>query len=341
MRTALSGRELRIASLPEDRLTPEHFSLVTGVPVTPPQPGEALVRTILVSLDPVNRGLMRGGGGYRGGLHPGQVMAGYGIGEVLTPGTGGLAPGSLVFGELGWREYATVPAAQLMPITPRGPLSHHMSVLGLTGMTAYFGLLAVGRPQPGQTVVVSAAAGATGNVAAQLARAHGCRVVGITGGAAKAQVLSERLGLDAVIDRHDGGLRAALRRHCPDGIDVYFDSVGGALLEACLVRMAIGGCVVCCGTLADYDTGAAPRGPRGVPGLIVSKRLRLEGFVVLDYADRWPAAIEELAAKIAARELIVLEEVIDGLERAPAAYVDLLAGGNLGKRMVRVAPDPP
>lgn len=225
MSTALSGRELRIAALPEDRLTAEHFTLVEDVPVPPPGPDQIVVRAILLSLDPVNRGLMRGGGDYRGRLGAGQVMAGYGIGEVLAPGTGELDPGALVFGELGWREYATVPAAQVMPVTPRGPLSHHLSVLGLTGMTAYFGLVAVG----------------------------------ITGGAAKARMLSERLGLDAVIDRHDGEPCAALRRHCPDGIDVYFDSVGGALLEACLGRMAIGGRVVCCGALADYDTGAAPR----------------------------------------------------------------------------------
>jgi NADPH-dependent curcumin reductase CurA len=333
-----AGREVQISALPRGRLTVDQFALVTGARRAL-RPGEVLCRTILISLDPVNRGLMRGGSDYRGGLRAGDVMPGFAIAEVVDGGETALEPGTLVFGELGWREFAAVRADDLLPIAPRGPLSHQMSVLGLTGLTAYFGLLEVGRPEAGDTVLVSAAAGATGNVVGQLAQRHGCRVVGVTGSDAKAEVL-RRTGFDAVINRRREDLRSELRRHCPDGIDVYFDSVGGKLLDACLARMAVGGRVVCCGALSEYDTDEAAVGARGVPGLVVSKRLRLEGFVVLDYRDHWPEAREQIASWIEAGELTVLEEIIDGLEQAPAAYVDLLAGGNLGKRMIRVAPDP-
>jgi hypothetical protein len=214
-----------------------------------------------------------------------------------------------------------------------------MSALGLTGMTAYFGLMEVGRPVAGETVVVSAAAGATGNVAGQLAKLRGCRVVGIAGSPRKSQVLAE-LGFDACVLRGDPHLRRALREACPDGIDVYFDNVGGAVLDACLAVMGQHGRVVCCGTLSQYDTAEPPAGARGVPGLLVSKRLRMEGFVVLDFLEHWPQAQAQIAKWIAGGQLTVLQEVVEGIESAPAAYVDLLAGGNVGKRMVRLAPDP-
>lgn len=334
------NRRIVIARVPDGMLSADDFGSVDG-PMPVAADGEVACRTILLSLDPVNRGLMRGGGAYRGGLGVGDVMAGFGIGEVIDPVESGLVPGSLVFGELGWQQYAAVPAGALHPVHPTGPLTHHMSALGLTGLTAYFGLLEVGRPQPGETVVVSAAAGATGNVAGQLARLHGCRVVGIVGSEAKAAALTEAgVGFDAWVLRGDGDLRASIREACPDGIDVYFDSAGGSVLDACLAVMRPHGRIVCCGTLSQYDTAEPPAGPRGVPGLVISKRLRMEGFVVLDYLDRWPAAVAQLANWLRSGQLVVLEEVIDGLQNAPAAYIDLLAGGNIGKRMVRVAPDP-
>ena len=190
--------------------------------------------------------------------------------------------------QAGWQEWAALPESEVVPIEVLGPLSHHLGVLGLNGLTAYFGL-ELGAVKPGETVVVSAAAGATGNVAGQLAKRAGARVVGITS-AGKLDVL-RRLGFDVALDRRALDLKAA----CPDGIDVYFDNVGGPLLDAVLPRMAEHGRIVCCGTLSAYD-GDSPPGPRAVPGLLISRRLRMEGFVVLDYVDRWPAAARELAA---------------------------------------------
>jgi hypothetical protein len=210
-------------------------------------------------------------------------------------------------------------------------------VLGISGLTAYFGLLEVGRPRPRETVVVSAAAGSTGNVAAQLARIHGCRVVGITGSEAKRRVLEEVLGCHATVNHRSPTFAKDLRAACPDGIDVYFDNVGGPVLDACLLRMKPRGRIACCGVVAQYDHDVPLPGPRAVPGLVISNRLRLEGFVVLDFAERWAEARERLAGWIASGELSVLEEVVEGLEAAPSALVDVLAGRNVGKRIVRVA----
>jgi NADPH-dependent curcumin reductase CurA len=334
----VSNRQIVIAQIPDGPIGVDHFVACDAV-IPAPGPGEVLCRTILVSLDPVNRGLMRGGGDYRGGLGPGDVMAGFGIAEVIDAGDTGWVPGALVLAETGWQQYAAVPAGALSAVGPQRPLSHALSALGVSGMTAWFGLHEIGRPVAGETVVVSAAAGATGHVAGQLARLTGCRTVGIVGSPAKAEALRE-LGFDACVVRDEPRvLRARLREACPDGIDVYFDSVGGGVLDACLALMRRHGRVVCCGTLSAYDSEPPP-GPRGVPGLVISKRLRLEGFVVLDHRDRWPAAQQQIADWVADGRLTVLEEIDDGLHAAPQAFVDVLAGANLGKRMVRVAPNP-
>jgi NADPH-dependent curcumin reductase CurA len=227
-----------------------------------------------------------------------------------------------------------------MPVL--GPLTHHLSVLGITGLTAYFGLLRVGQPRPGGTVLVSAAAGATGNVVGQLARLKGCRAVGITGSDAKNDFLVDQLGFDAAVNHRSASFGDDLRRACPDGVDVYFDNVGGATLERALRSMNLHGRVVCCGAVSQYDTGnpAAGGGIFGVPGLVVTKRLRMEGFIVMDFLADWLEAIQELAGWIASGDVMVVEDVVEGLERAPEALIGLLAGDNVGKRMVRVGPDP-
>jgi NADPH-dependent curcumin reductase CurA len=336
---ARGNRRVVVAELPAGPLEARHFRIAEG-PMPVPGPGEVLCRTILASPDPIQRMEMRGRT-YRGGLAPGDVMAGFTLSEVVEANGTGLAAGTIVSCEAGWQEYAALPASAVVPVQVRGPLTHHLSALGLTGLTAYFGLLEVGRPCAGETVVVSAAAGATGSVAGQLARLHGCRAVGITGSDAKRRVLEDELGFDATVSHRSGTLAADLRAACPDGIDVYFDNVGGAVLDACLLRMNPHGRVVCCGVLSQYDAAGAPApGPRAVPGLVISRRLRLEGFVVLDFAGRWPEAQERLAGWIGARALRVLEEIDDGLDAAPAALVDVLAGRNIGKRIVRVGPDP-
>jgi NADPH-dependent curcumin reductase CurA len=310
----VTNRRIVVAEVPDGQLEERHFRLEEA-PMPVPGPGEVLCRTLYASIDPVNRMSMTART-YRGGLGAGDVMAAFTLSE--------LPDGTIVSSQAGWQEWAALPEADVVPIEVLGPLSHHLGVLGLNGLTAYFGL-ELGTVKPGETVVVSAAAGATGNVAGQLAKRAGARVVGIAS-AGKLGVLRE-LGFDAALDRRALDLKAA----CPDGIDVYFDNVGGALLDAVFSRMAPHGRIVCCGTLSAYD-GAAPEGPRAVPGLLISRRLRMEGFVVLDYVDRWAQAARELAAA----DLTVLEEVVDGLENAPSALVDVLAGRNVGKRLVRV-----
>src|SRR3954454_2616217 len=287
------NRQIVIAEIPEGRVEARHFREVVA-PMPEARPGEVLCRTLFASIDPINRMAMAART-YRGGLAVGDVMAAFTLSE--------LPDGTIVSCQAGWQEWAALPAAEVVPIEVLGPLSHHLGVLGLNGLTAYFGL-ELGDPQPGQTVVVSAAAGATGNVAGQLAQRAGARVVGV---ASKPDVLRE-LGFVA-LDRRSESFAADLKAACPDGIDVYFDNVGGPLLDAVLPRMNAHGRIVCCGTLSAYDTETPPAGPRAVPGLLISKRLRMEGFVVLDYVDRWPSATRELAR----HDLVVLEEIVDGL----------------------------
>jgi NADPH-dependent curcumin reductase CurA len=215
-------------------------------------------------------------------------------------------------------------------------MTHLLSVYGLAGLTAYFGLLAVGQPKPGETVVVSAAAGSVGSIVGQIARIKGCRVVGIAGGKEKCDWLVNELGFDAAVDYKDGALFKALRKAAPDGIDVYFDNVGGEVLEACLPQMNLRGRIACCGAISQYDGAPSATGPRGVPGLIVVKRLIMQGFIVMDYMKQRDRALADLQAWVASGQLKVQEDVIEGLENTPQALIGLLAGDNRGKRMVRV-----
>jgi hypothetical protein len=260
--------------------------------------------------------------------------------QVIDSQDPALDPGAIVECDSGWQEYAVHPAKALNPLERRGPLSHHLSVLGGTGLTAYFGLLEVGRPREGETVVVSAAAGATGSVAGQIARIHGCRTVGLAGSDEKCAWLTEELGFDAAINYKTEPPRPALKERCPDGIDVYFDNTGGEILEAALSRMNLRGRVVCSGVVSQYDTVAPASGPRGVPGLIVTKRLRMEGFIVSDFFQQRAEATDQLASWIADGQLVVREDILEGLEAAPRGLIGLLRGENIGKRMVRVAPEP-
>lgn len=329
------NRQIILAELPHGALTTAHFRLAEG-PMPAPAEGQALVRALYVSLDAANRAWMQGAT-YRSALESGQVMAGGALAEVVESRAANLAPGDLVFADTGWQDYAVLPAARLSPLPRTEPLTHLLSVYGVAGLIAYFGLLECGRPRPGETVVVSAAAGSVGSIVGQIAKIKGCRAVGVAGGAAKCALLTSELGFDAAVDYKAGDLRRALRAACPDGIDVYFDNVGGEVFEACLFNMATHGRIACCGAVSQYDGAAPPHGPRGVPGLIVTKRLTLQGFIVSDFDDKRPAALDELKGWVESGRLKVFEDVIDGLEQLPAALVGLLAGQNVGKRMVRVA----
>jgi hypothetical protein len=298
--------------------------------------GELLLKTKLISLDAANRAWMQGAT-YRAAIEAGQVMAGGAIAEVLEAKAPGFAKGDLVFADTGWQEYASLPARAAQKVERREPLSHLLSVYGIAGLTAYFGLLNVGQPKAGETVVVSAAAGSVGAFVGQIAKIKGCRVVGIAGGEKKCAWLKSELGFDAVIDYKAVAVGAALKEAAPKGIDVYFDNVGGDILEACLFRMNNHGRISCCGAVSQYD-GVAPRhGPRGIPGLIVTKRLTMQGFIVMDFHTERDKALSDLQSWVKSGQIKVPEDIMEGLENTPKALIGLLAGDNFGKRMVRVA----
>ncbi len=335
--TERPNRQILLAERPSGKLEEGHFRTVEGA-IGEPKSGEVLCRTILLSVDPANRAWMQGPT-YRGVLKEGEVMAGFTLCEVAESNDSPIPNGTVVACEAGWQEYAVLPAGQVRPIQVRGELTHHMSVLGVTGLTAYFGLLKIGRPSKGETVVVSAAAGATGNVVGQIARIHGARAVGVTSSDDKNRMLERDLGFDATVNHRSDAFRDDLRAACPNGIDIYFDNVGGKVLESVIPLMKTHGRIVCCGVVSQYDTANPAPGPAGVPGQLVVKRLRMEGFLVSDFLAEWMAATQQLADWVASGELKVLEDVYEGLERAPAALIGLLSGNNTGKRMVRVGAD--
>ena len=276
------------------------------------------------------------GATYRSALTSGQVMAGGGLSEVVVSHVPHLKPGDLVFADASWQEYAVLPGKRLVRLPDLKPETLLLSVYGVAGLTAYFGLLVCGQPKPGETVVVSAAAGSVGSIVGQIARIKGCRVVGIAGGEEKGRWLTEELGFDAAVDYKSPEFKRQLRAAVPDGIDVYFDNTGGDVFEACLFAMKNFGRFACCGALSSYDGAPPTHGPRGIPGLIVTKRLTLRGFVVMDFDDQRDKALTDLQAWVADGRLKVSEDIIDGLENLPSALIGLLAGENRGKRMVRV-----
>jgi hypothetical protein len=229
-----------------------------------------------------------------------------------------------------------LPAKHLSKMPKIEPMTHLLSIFGVAGLTAYFGLLEIGKPKAGETVVVSAAAGSVGSIVGQIAKIRGCRVVGIAGGKDKCHWLTSELGFDAAVDYKDGATFKALRAAAPRGIDVYFDNVGGDILEACLPQMNNYGRIACCGAVSQYDGVPSAHGPRGVPGLIVVKRLVMQGFIVTDFMAQRDKALGDLQAWTSSGKIKVQEDVIDGLENTPKALIGLLAGDNRGKRMIRV-----
>jgi NADPH-dependent curcumin reductase CurA len=331
------NRQIRLVRRPADQLRVDDLAPVEGT-VPEPGDGEALVRTILLSIDPANRSWI-GGRTYRDQIREGDVMAGFTICEVVDPNGTNLAAGTIVVGEAGWQQFAALPARRLRPISATRPLSHHLGVLGVTGLTAYIGLTKIGTPAAGEVLVVSAAAGATGSVVGQVGRLLGMRTVGIVGSEAKRRFVTEELRFDAAVSYRSPTFADDLREACPSGIDVYFDNVGGPVLDLAIRRLNLHGRVVCCGAISLYDTAEPPPSPRGIPGLVITKRLRIEGFLLGDHAREFDAAVDVLQRWIEQGELRVVEEIIDGLDAAPQALVGLLAGENVGKRLVRVGPD--
>lgn len=329
-----SNRQILLVEKPTGKLLPQNFKMAEAA-IPEPKDGEVLVRVRYISLDAANRAWMHGAT-YRAAVEANTVMAGGGVAEVVSSNAPGFAPGDLVFGDTGWQEYAAVKAKTLVKVPHMEPMTHLLSVYGIAGLTAYFGLLEVGKPKSGETVVVSAAAGSVGSIVGQIAKIKGCRVVGIAGGKDKCNWLVSELGFDAAVDYKSEPVFKALKAAAPNGIDVYFDNVGGDILEACLPQMNNGGRIACCGAVSQYDGAPSATGPRGVPGLIVVKRLIMQGFIVMDYYDQREKAMADLQSWVKAGKLKVQEDIINGLENTPQALIGLLAGENRGKRMVKV-----
>ncbi len=303
--------------------------------VAEPREGEVLVRTTMLSIDPASRAWMAGVT-YRSKLEPGDTMAGWGLGEVVKSNAKGFAPGDLVSGEYGWQTQAVMSAKALTKHDARHKPEHILGVLGITGLTAYFGMLDVARPRPGETVLVSGAAGAVGTIAGQIAKIAGCRVIGTAGGADKCAWLKNDLGFDEALDYKAGGIHKQLKAAAPEGVDVYFDNTGGDVLAAAIARMNLWGRIACCGNVSQYDTTSPASGPAGVPGFLVTKRIRMEGFVVMDFYSRRKQGEDALATWLKSGQLKAPVDIVEGFEKMPSALTGMFAGKNRGKLIVRV-----
>jgi NADPH-dependent curcumin reductase len=333
--TERTNRQWLLARRPEGLVSAADFRWVES-PVPEPREGEILVRNLMLSCDPAQRGWMAGDT-YVPAVKIDEVMRASGVARVVKSRHPNYQPGQLVTGMFGWQDYATTPVdgAFLFPLPPGVSIEEALSVYGITGLTAYFGLLEVGRPRRGETVVVSAAAGATGSVVGQIARLRGCRTVGIAGGPAKCRRLTEELGFDAAIDYKSEDVGARLTETCPTGIDIYFDNVGGEILEAALAGLALRGRVVLCGAISRYNDNAPPPGPRNYLNLLM-RRGRMEGFIVLDFLGRALEAIAELSGWVRAGQIKNRVDVQRGLEHAPAVLARLFKGENDGKQLLEI-----
>jgi len=330
------NRQILIRSLPSGALAADDYELVT-TPAPAPADGEVLVRTLAITIGAGQRAGLQGSASYAGAPVTGVVMGGTGVGRVEASNVDGIVVGDLVSGPTGWQDYVVLAAKDARVVDAGVDPALHLSLFGINGLTAYFGLFDVGAPQPGETVVVSAASGSVGHLVGQMAKIHGCRVVGITGSDAKGDVLTGRLGFDAAVNHRSDTFRDDLKAATPAGIDIYFDNTGGDILGACLRRMRPHGRIVCCGVVSQYDTNDPQPGPRGIPGLLVNNRVRMEGFLVFDFAERYDVGREQMRSWLEADDLVSLHDEVTGLDQAPSAFVDLLAGGNVGTRIVRVA----
>jgi len=328
--------EIHLAARPTGWPTAETFRPVE-VEVPAPGPGQVLVRNLVMSLDPAMRGRMNDAKSYVPPFQLDQPLSGGAVGEVVESASADFAPGDVVLHWLGWRQYALLDAKAARKIDPTlAPPSAYLGVLGMPGLTAYVGIIDIAEMKPGETVFVSGAAGAVGSLAGQIAKLRGAgRVIGSAGSAAKVKHLTEDLGFDAAFNYKDGPTRPQLKRLAPDGIDVYFDNVGGEQLEASIAALNRFGRVAVCGAISQYNE-SEPVGPRNL-ALIITKRLTLRGFIVLDHADRQAAFVEEVGGWLREGKVKFEETVVDGLENAPDAFLGLLRGENLGKMLVKIA----
>lgn len=302
-----------------------------------PGEGELLIKILYISLDPAMRGWMNEGKSYVPAIGIGEVMRALALGHVVASRNSAFGVGDHVYGVLGVQEFAVTNGAGLTKVHPAlAPLPVYLGTLGMPGMTAYFGLLDVGKPQPGQTVVVSGAAGAVGMVVGQIAKIKGCRVVGIAGGAEKCGYVVKDLGFDAAIDYKSENVHAALQKHCPKGVDVYFDNVGGEILDAVLTQINCGARIIICGAISQYNNTTGIKGPANYLSLLIN-RASMTGMIVFDYAARYGEAAREMAGWMAAGKLQSREHIVEGLETFPDTLLKLFKGENIGKLILKVA----
>jgi NADPH-dependent curcumin reductase CurA len=346
-------QRIALASRPTGAPGPENFRLETA-PMPVPAPGEVLVRVLYLSLDPYMRGRMDDARSYAAPVPLGGTMEGQGVGEVMVSNHPGFAQGDIALGRFGWASHGCQPGAMMMKIDPeQAPITTALGVLGMPGFTGWYGLNQLGQPKPGETLVVAAATGPVGSMVGQLARLAGLRTVGIAGGAVKCALATETFGFDTCLDHRAFGdaraLRAALAEACPDGIDIYFENVGGKVLEAVVPLINPFGRVPVCGMVSWYNAGGLGAGAGSgsgagsdglsVPALwstILRRFLSVNGFIIANHYDRYPAFLAEVAPKLATGDIRYLEDIAEGLETAPAAFMALLRGGNTGKQLVRV-----
>ncbi len=333
--TTETNRQFLLAKRPVGAATRDTFTY-QQVPVGQPKEGQILVKNQYLSLDSAMRGWMNEGKSYIPPVGLGEVMRALGVGQVIASSHPDFAVGDYVNGALGVQDYFLGEPRGFYKVDPKlAPLPVYLSALGMTGMTAYFALLEVGAPKAGETVVISGAAGAVGSIAGQIAKLKGCRVVGIAGGKEKCNLLIEELGFDGVIDYKNEDVIAGLKRECPKGVDVYFDNVGGDILDAVLSQLNFKARVIICGAISQYNNKEAVKGPANYLSLLVN-RARMEGFIVMDYADRYVAAGQEMAGWLAKGQLKSREDIVEGLETFPETLMKLFSGENNGKLILKV-----
>lgn len=330
------NQQIILVERPEGWVTPEHFKLVT-TPMPVPAEGEILVKNHWLSLDPYMRSRISAAKSYAQGVEPGQLMVGGTIGEVIESKSDRFVVGDMVLAATGWQLYAALPAKQALKLTADDvPLTAYLGVIGMPGITAWTGLMTICQPKAGETVVVDAASGAVGSVVGQLAKSEGCRVVGIAGGSDKCHYVVNELGFDACIDHKSNDFETQLANALPEGIDCLFENVGGEIFERLLTHMNVFSRIALCGMVSEFNR--PPYAHHTIRSILIN-RIKLQGFIVSDHMQTWPAIREELRKRVANGSLKFRESIAEGLEQAPAALVGLLSGKNFGKQLVKLTKD--
>src|SRR5271165_2621595 len=341
--TAEKNRQILLASRPRGEPGPDALPIFeTDVP--DPGTGQMLLRTVYLSLDPYMRGRMNAGASYAQPVEVGKVMEGSAVCAVVKSNLPPYKAGDIVIAGTGWQEYSLSDGKGVQKVDPAlGPISYALGVLGMPSLTAYTGLLNIGKPQPGETLVVAAASGAVGSVVGQIAKVKGCRVIGIAGGEQKCRFVKDELGFDGCLDHRQPNLAERLQAACPNGIDIYFENVGGAVFDAVLPLLNNFARIPVCGLIAHYNATELPAGPDRVPLLmrnILAKRLTFRGFIVFDYGSQFGDFITDMSGWLRDGRVKYREDITDGLENAPRELIGLLRGENFGKKIIRVSPDP-